>query len=62
VPFATPEDDLAGTASAMKDESAVIPPVLPFVCEVGLRGGGDSARDESLLSREAESRRLPTEA
>ena len=51
----------AGAASAIKDESAFTAPILPFVC-VGLCGGGDSASDESLLSRDGESRRLPTEA
>jgi hypothetical protein len=36
----------------MKAESEFTAPLFPFVCEVGLCGGGDSAKEESRLSRD----------
>ena len=57
VPLAVP----GTSASEICDELAVTP-LVPFVGEAGLRGGGDSARDESRLSRDGDSLRFPEEA
>ena len=62
MPLGAFEDDLAGIASVINAESALGPLAFPFVCEVGLRAGGDSAREERRLSREGDSRRLFDEA
>ena len=61
MPFLAFDDERAGTAS-LNDESIFVLLTFPFVCEVGLSGGGDSARDESLLSRVGDSRKLLDEA
>jgi len=50
--------DLPGTTSEMSDGSRP----KPLICDAGLRVGGDSAREESLLSWEDISRRLFVEA
>jgi hypothetical protein len=61
VPFVAFDDERGGTAS-LNDESIFVLLTFPFICEVGLSDGGVSARDESLLSRVGDSRRLLDEA